>query len=92
MLHEGFYVHQYEQSDKFADKSLIVRYPLYDAANGALRRSESSTVRRLRTHRSSPSRRLGSLRWAMDRPSTSLSRWERALGTPPACPCASGPR
>ena len=36
MLHEGFHVHQHAQGDKFADESLIARYPLYDATNGAL--------------------------------------------------------
>ena len=40
MLHEGFHVHQYAQGDKFADESLIARYPLYDATNGALHQLE----------------------------------------------------
>ena len=40
LLHEGFHVHQYAQGDKFAEESLIARYPLYDATNNALQELE----------------------------------------------------
>ena len=44
ILHEGFHVYQYEQTDKFADETIITRYPLLDPVNNALHEVEGAIL------------------------------------------------
>ena len=45
MLHEGFHAYQYRNADKFADESVIARYPLLDVENNALHQLEGHILR-----------------------------------------------